>query len=190
MYIASSIAVLLIILGFVALLRQKTYLDGQTLQPIEVEIPIVGKMKANYPALVFVLFGFALAIYEIQHFSPKDIAWHITGMMKADGPYTNWQDMRIRVFPKDVPKTIDPGSGRFEFDLLIPEGVSFENAVQEIDFDSVQGSGSVDTVKAFHDYEQKDKDGALTAFSETTRKYDVPLTLYPKAQQTTAEVSP
>ncbi len=57
MYVAFAIATLLIVLGFIALLTQKVYLDSTTQQPITIEVPFVGKMAANVPSLAFVFFG-------------------------------------------------------------------------------------------------------------------------------------
>jgi hypothetical protein len=39
---------------FVALLKQKSYLDIRSGEIIEIEVPIFRKMKTNYPALIFV----------------------------------------------------------------------------------------------------------------------------------------
>ena len=57
------LAAILIILGFIALLRQKTYIDSKTKQPTEIEITKLGKFKSNYPALAFVVLGFVLAFF-------------------------------------------------------------------------------------------------------------------------------
>ena len=51
------LAGLCFVLGFVALLKQKTYIDSQTNQPTEIELPFVGKLTTNYPALGFVFIG-------------------------------------------------------------------------------------------------------------------------------------
>ena len=69
-YILFGIALLSIILGFVALLSQKVYLDATTKQPTEVQIPFLGKIKSNYPALVFAFLGAALAFYAFQKSFP------------------------------------------------------------------------------------------------------------------------
>ena len=58
-----AIAALSIILGFIALIKQKVYLDKDTKKQTELEIPILGKLKTNYPSLVFVFLGFFLVYY-------------------------------------------------------------------------------------------------------------------------------
>ena len=77
--IAFSLASISILLGFIALLKQKTYLDSKTNQPTDVEVPLVGRLKTNYPALVFVFLGFCLAFYVVHKSLPqKEIIWKIT----------------------------------------------------------------------------------------------------------------
>lgn len=58
-----SLSGLSIILGFIALLKQRTYIDADTKQPTEIEVPIFGKLKSNYPALIFVFLGFDASIF-------------------------------------------------------------------------------------------------------------------------------
>ena len=71
-----------IILGFVALILQKTYLDPETQKPTEVEVPVIGKLKTNYPALVFVFLGFAGAFYSFQRSQVKEkVQWTIQGSL-------------------------------------------------------------------------------------------------------------
>src|SRR5207248_1160733 len=75
-YIVFGIAILSIILGFIALLSQKIYLDPATNQPAEVEVPLLGKIKTNYPALVFVFLGAVLAFGTFQKaFPPAKEEW-------------------------------------------------------------------------------------------------------------------
>ena len=50
-YIGSGVGAGLIVLGFFALLAQRIYIDSGTLTASEIEIPFLGKMKANFPAL-------------------------------------------------------------------------------------------------------------------------------------------
>src|SRR5580765_6879571 len=72
------IAGLALCLGFFALLRQHTYLDPKTNAPIEIELPLLGRMKANYPALIFpfiaALFGYLG--YMSQEMQPT--TWSVT----------------------------------------------------------------------------------------------------------------
>ena len=79
-----SLSFLSVALGFVALLAQRTYLDKETQKPVEIEIPVFGKMKSNYPALLFVFLGFALAFYAFdKSYPPPKVEWVVTGALKA-----------------------------------------------------------------------------------------------------------
>ena len=49
-----GISILLIILGFIALLKQKTYIDSKTQQPTKIKLPFFGEMITNFPALIFI----------------------------------------------------------------------------------------------------------------------------------------
>jgi hypothetical protein len=62
MILKYGFAVLLAVLGLVALLKQKTYLDSKTGQPTQIEIPLIGKMKTNYPALIFVFLAVVVLV--------------------------------------------------------------------------------------------------------------------------------
>ena len=55
-----GLGTLSILLGFIALLSQNIYLHPETKDLTEVEVPILGRLRTNYPALVFVLLGFSL----------------------------------------------------------------------------------------------------------------------------------
>jgi hypothetical protein len=60
---------------------QKTYLDPETKQPTEIEVPLIGKLKTNYPALIFVFLGIVLAFltFRTSHAPPKE-KWEIEGI--------------------------------------------------------------------------------------------------------------
>ena len=47
-----ALGALCVLLGFVALLSSKIYIDDKTNAPTEVELPIIGKLKSNCPALL------------------------------------------------------------------------------------------------------------------------------------------
>lgn len=69
---------------------QKTYIDSQTNEPTEIELPLIGRLRSNFPALVFVVVG-ALLAYAGWSKPPADLGeepWTITGSFVA---------------PKDVP---------------------------------------------------------------------------------------
>ena len=61
---AMGLGSLLALLGFVALLTSKFYVAGKS--QVEVQVPFLGKMKGNYPALVLVFLGVGLAVYALK----------------------------------------------------------------------------------------------------------------------------
>ncbi|MFP4030442.1 MAG: hypothetical protein ACLFRG_10330 [Desulfococcaceae bacterium] len=141
---------LCIVLGFIALLSQKVYRiegpDGQT-TATRVEVPLFGKygkMTTNYPALLFVVAGFALAVFALKSDPgppPGKEAWLITGELAAsDGEAPlPWHEGSLTVFPTDFEARVFP-SGKFEIMARIPADQTFEDVVQRIDFSHETGS--------------------------------------------------
>jgi hypothetical protein len=178
MYVTFALATLLIVLGFIALLKQKVYLDSSTQQPITIEVPFIGKLAANVPALAFVFFGFALAIYGIEHYSQKNVIWKISGTLKPDAPMTDWRGLRATLFPVDTNVEFDRETGRFSFDLPIPDGQTFENFVATVFIDADLGSTSFVPKDAL-DLRNSKQASELTAITDTTRVYTVPFSVFP-----------
>ncbi|HTI11324.1 MAG TPA: hypothetical protein VL832_22280 [Puia sp.] len=136
-----GISTLLIILGFIALLKQKTYIDPETKQPTEVEVPVLGKLKTNYPALVFIFLGFAAAYFAFNKTKSKDL-WTIQGSFAAPpNKKINWEKSDIWLKPIELtePPRID-NNGIFTISVLLDQGLSFEDAIESIQFtlDSAQ----------------------------------------------------
>jgi hypothetical protein len=160
LYVISALS---IILGFIALLKQRTYIDADTKQPTEVEVPVLGKLKSNYPALVFVFLGFAASIFAFDRADrlrrhTQELAdnlrrdslnrnlgtdtWTITGdfdMIKEDpnctGRKINFENSRIVLDPTDIVMgpEFEP-EGYFEFKINVAKGKSFENAISTMYF--------------------------------------------------------
>ena len=100
-YALLAVAVLAILLGFVALLKQKTYIDSATNQPSEFELPLVGKLKTNYPSLLFVALGFGIVWQVAQGLDAGTEEWSITGSLRADSAAPAWEQGTLTVFPSD-----------------------------------------------------------------------------------------
>ncbi len=134
--ISLSLAALSIVLGFVALLMQKTYINADTQKPVDIEIPLLGKMKSNYPALVFVFLGFSLAFFVLQkEFTPKEkkeLSWEIAGTF-ADPAINDWQTGELRLVPAKIEQRVTP-NGRFLIRMNIEEGKSFEDLIDKIEY--------------------------------------------------------
>jgi hypothetical protein len=135
---------LCIVLGFIALLSQKVYRiegeDGQA-TATRVEVPLFGKygkMTTNYPALLFVAAGFALALFALKN-DPGPPAgkenWLVTGELSAPEGESRiaWHEGAMTVFPTDFEIRVFP-TGKFQIRALIPADRSFEEVVQYIDY--------------------------------------------------------
>lgn len=159
MILVYSISGLSIILGFFALLKQKTYIDPDTNQPTEVEIPIFGKLKSNYPALVFVFLGIGLAFISFNTLHPpKKVDWEIKGSFtKEDDQDIVYANGQLKLIPAPLASEIGEG-GIFEIKMKIEEGKTFEDIIQCIDFtyDTI-GNASIitkDELKAYDDRQE------------------------------------
>jgi len=133
------ICVLAMLLGFVALLRQKTYLDPKTNAPIEIELPLVGRMKANYPALTFIFVAafFGFLAYSSQEIQPNQ--WSVTGSVGyADGTQlkqADWAALRITIDPVLYESTVNKRSaGHFTIAPALPAQTTFEDQINQITF--------------------------------------------------------
>ncbi len=143
-YIALSLGILSIVLGFVALLTQKIYLDAKTQKMISLNVPILGKMKTNYPALVFVVLGFGLSFYVLEKaftISPQPqqpperhkIEWTITGSFEDPG-INDWRTRGELSFVPPGMRQVITDHGGFKISLDLDEGKTFEDQIQTITF--------------------------------------------------------
>jgi len=185
-YIMYSIALLSIIFGFLALLTQKKYFDRETNQLTEIEIPFLGKMKTNFPALVFVFIGFVLAFitfnksYE-KSFDKKPIDWKITGSFKIAGSSENTGDIKnylrtgkISIFPCSI-ETFISDLGTFEITAELAEGVTFESAIQRIDFAFPDGIASIKPNEEYQKYINREET-LIKSVTQNTREFK-PITI-------------
>lgn len=138
-----------IILGFIALLTQKVYMDSQTRDPVEYEIPLLGKVKTNYPAIVFVVLGFALLAYKIHLIGEHEAKrskqnWVITGSLTspANNPPLDLSGFNINLHPTEI-KRKDPGDGDYFIEVEIERGETFENKIEKIFFTKTDSSSKV-----------------------------------------------
>ena len=144
-YALLGIGAFTIVLGFVALLRQKTYIDANS-NSTEVEVPFFGRMKTNLPALLFVFIGAVLVSVPAFRSATGIKVWEINGpaVQLDDGTEIKKEDwdnhFKIRLVPdsfNDVGIFDTKNKGRFTFKLPLIEGVDFEKAVDHIVFELV-----------------------------------------------------
>ena len=134
-YIANAIAILLIVLGFAALLKQKTYLDSATGTVTSVELPLLGKLQTNYPALVFVFLGVFLSFIVFRADVRRD--WVLTGYLKlpqAKRVKIDWKQTQVAVMPSDVWSEAVTEDGRYTIHASIPDGIPVEKIFDKINF--------------------------------------------------------
>jgi hypothetical protein len=171
MLVLSALAFLL---GLIALLCTKIYVttsNGAT-QSTEVDMPLIGKMKTNYPALVFVTAGAALAVYTLYQYSQlmtQPVLWNIKGQLQQ--PNNGSSDVRwgeIRLVDLDSHVTIDK-DGTYEINVEIPAGRTFESVVQQIYYTTRNGNAVILPGPELETYQHGDKSKSqlLTATNNT-----------------------
>jgi len=141
-YIFSLIA---LVLGFIAFVTQKAYVDSASGQVIEIEVSGIGRFKTNIPALVFVVGGIGLAAFayfpyfrDSIHFEP----WTIEGTFRSKdeaSPLTSNEinNLNTGVISFQPSRTREPASihgGTFRFQYEIPEGKDFEHEIYTIQY--------------------------------------------------------
>ncbi len=180
------ISALAIILGFIALLTQKIYIDARTQKPSEIKIPIVGRIRTNYPALVFVFLGFALSVIavnktpqkiEVYKTPPKE-NWIITGSIKnRDEEKFDYRTGTLVVWPTDFEIELKP-DGVFNIKAKIEEGKTFEDVVRLIDYSHTSGSIQILPKDEYEQY-VNEEETLIKSAKKTDRKYK-PFLFVPK----------
>jgi len=152
---AVILGTLCIVLGFIALLSSRIYIDKSSNSTVEVEVPFFGKLKGNYPALVFVLLGAALAAYGIKtdaelrttaannELKKGQDDWVVSGrLLSPNDKPVDWEHGVFTLISGTPEVTFKPGGG-FEIKLKIEHGQDFEHYVQQIDYTNDIGSAKI-----------------------------------------------
>jgi hypothetical protein len=66
LYLCAVSGVLIILGSFVLLWTRRIYLDKETKQPVDIELPLGIKIKTNTPVIVLIVIGGALLIYSVD----------------------------------------------------------------------------------------------------------------------------
>lgn len=174
-YVMYMLSALLIILGFIALLSQKNYVDKDAKKVTEVEIPILGKLKTNYPSLVFVFLGVFIAYISFDRSKPiSKNDWKITGSFKSmDNEHINWPKGELKIFPSDFEQPIIKADGTFEIHGRIEDGKTFEDIVERIDFSCPEYSAIIYPNNEYKKYKETRDSSLLRALTNNSRDYKV-----------------
>lgn len=139
--IMGCLAALALLFGFVALLKQKSYVDTKSRKVTAVEVPFFGKLRTNYPALVFVfvggIFGYLSSKTSIQ--TSKDY-WTATkpmtvdGQLKSDTNIADWSSTEITVIPSSLQFQSVTPQGHFRVELQIPQWQPFNKYLAAVSF--------------------------------------------------------
>jgi hypothetical protein len=179
------LAGLCFVLGMIALIKQKTYIDTETRQPTEVEIPIIGKLKTNYPALIFVVIGGVLAAIPWYKECPvkTDVgkqSWVITGaFLPPPGKNLKMEAGVITLSPRDFTPIPFP-NGTFKIDGNIQKDKEVEEVIDSICYTNGNFSGVI----VLNDEYNKFKDGKPSLIETVGERHRIykPLSLTNYAQ--------
>lgn len=178
-YILYGISLVAIILGFIALLKQKTYIDKKTNQVTEVSLPIFGRMKTNYPSLLFLATGISLAFYVFSKSYDKTTEWTVKGRFTdPTNKVTDFNTGELKVIPGNINCKVGR-DGAFEITMKIKDGIDFEEAVESIVYSCDNYSASILPLSEKEKKKLKDNTCLLSSDTRTTRTYKaVPLNNY------------
>ncbi len=85
-YLPCVAGFIMVVGGMWLIWKEKIYVDRETKEPIEIELPIVGKLKTNIPALVLFIIGFVLCIYPMLK-NPPLPELQLRGEVESDKDY-------------------------------------------------------------------------------------------------------
>ncbi len=181
-----GLAALALVLGFIALLKQRTYLDAKTLKPLQIDIPLFGKnmkMRTNYPALVFVFLAFGLVIYALRieqslgAGAAKDKScpteWDVEGRF-TDPNVNDWNRTgSFDLYPSQPfwpPQPVDR-NGHFRIRVTIDSNKTFEDAVEFIKYIHSEGEAIIYPSREYTVYEKRGEGSNLESATPHSRKY-------------------
>jgi hypothetical protein len=116
-------------------------LDLKTNAPVEIELPLHGRMKANYPALIF---PFIAAFFGYLGYISREMPrtqWSVAGTVGyADGNPVNgadWRELQIKVIPDRYNSTVskDNAGERFKIAPALLDGFNSTTCAQIARFD-------------------------------------------------------
>jgi hypothetical protein len=152
MYILS---LFVIILGGISLFIQKVYVDKDDGGKTVVELPFLGRLTTNYPALAFAFVGAAMAIYTFSRTSLGGVeTWWVDGSFKGPSQIGDWRDGLLSIEPKQLESNIMP-DGTFVIHGIIEKGKTFEDMVKQITYIKGPYIGRINVNEEYANYRKK-----------------------------------
>jgi len=171
-YILYGISVLSILLGFVALLKQKTYINEATKEVTEVELPLVGKLKTNYPSLVFLAMGIFLAVFVFNKSYNTKKVWEISGtFIDTTRTITDWSEGELNIQPSAIKTKYIDSLGNYHICLELNEGQEIEDVVELITYTNQKFSFYFQPSEEKKKNRMNDNSSLLDISTASTRKY-------------------
>lgn len=170
---ALSLACLMIVLGFIALLFTKIYVADGTGVPSEIDVPIIGKLKTNYPALIFVILGSALAAYAIKSNADSQLdTWVVTGQiqMPPGSDKQIFQMGTVEAVPVSIPPRIED-TGNYTLHVQLKHGEDFEKAISQISYTNDLGSACIIPADELKSFELNPRNSLLQSKTALSRSY-------------------
>lgn len=180
MHVGAVIGGILILLGFFALVMQRIYIDPRTNAPSEIELPMLGKMKANYPALIFPFLGAAIVVIGFNKHEPdQTVTWLVDGQIVSDKTDINWKaGTHLAIFPEKCVVEVRE-NGRFTIQIPLKKGRAFEDTIELIQISNPAGRADV-VPKAEFEKKNSGKGSNLITATPTARRYRVPFEPMPQ----------
>lgn len=176
MLLATGIGGALSLLGFVALMLQRT--DPQMKETV-INVPFIGQMRTNVPALVFLVVGAALVLTGIRSRPPETVRWTVIAQFDTDVPLA-----QLIVRPSLTQTRVDPVQRTITIDVDLDKGKEFEDAIEVIDFTLPDGRAQLIPKDELATFEREPRHLAgraagLISMTKHTRSYRMVVTPMP-----------
>lgn len=159
--IATVGGVATMLLAVVFLFRQKTVVDQEG-HVTEVEIPLFGKIKSNYPSVGLAIIGAGLCAFAINTTAPDPVVRVTLNAQVRDEIGTHDLPVQVGVVPQEYFRSGNLGeNGQSSFSFGVDAGKDYQVVVlrpaefagNSVRYRSVQGPAQFDADKARFIYE-------------------------------------
>ena len=130
------------------------------------------KMKSHYPSLIFLVPAIALAYWASQMTLAKT-AWDIKGVFVPENGAAvqpDWRNGVLAIFPTDFESELG-ANGEFRIRLSIPEGETFEDYIQFVEYSGKQYWTRFSPAEELAKYEQQGSEASLLTQKQPNARY-------------------